>query len=391
MNENLVQSKNHLIGFPLKITLTEEGIRFFMHHNKKLNKIRTADGQIEYGCILENISIEYIKRMIKFNYISKIEIETVRLNAKRKEITDITDSILNELLILKLNEDIYKNIINTAFIKNWNRINPSKCIDEKTKFNSVYIEEIISKNFDVISDIKYAIMNSCMFEIKKDPLLSLKEINNNLKLINKFIDSIKNNVWHLIIKMQSTDDYYSVVSFINKTIYEYIEKSKTSDYFSLILLELLTNSENTKILKFIKKFYRNRDEKELLNNGKLREIILSKMEERKENVYLIWKIKNKLNSMGSDYKLKFMILNKEYDYKLLKEEIETRKRISVNEKTLFNLYNESKDELSSENLGLAYLSYFDEACKKLNIKFESFVNQIISDDLPLITLSLNYK
>ncbi len=391
MTAKPVHHKNHHFGFPLKTTLTEDGIRFLIRNNKKLSKIRTADSQLEYGCLLENMPAEHLKKMIRHNYISKIEINAARLNARRREISEITESILGELLIQKFNETVYRKILSTPFIKNWNRINPTKCIDEKTRFNAAYLAEIVMKNERIISDIRSALLNSCMFRIQKDTTLSIKEIGSRLLIIDKFINCIKNDIWHLVLKLKSTGDYYSVISFINVTVSEYVEKSKASDYFNLIILELITSAENTRIEKFMKRHYRNADLGEMLKNRQLRESILMRMEEKKENIHLIWKIKNKAGSIGNEYRLKVMILNREYDYKMLKEEIEIRKNLPVNEKGLFDLYTENSGNPSNENLGLAYLSCLDDACRKLNIKFESFVNQIIMDDLPLISLSLNFK
>ena len=39
------------------------------------------------------------------------------------------------------------------------------------------------------------------------------------------------------------------------------------------------------------------------------------------------------------------------------------------------------------DLGLYYLSYLSEACEKVNIKFESLVNQFKDNDVTVITLS----
>jgi len=37
-----------------------------------------------------------------------------------------------------------------------------------------------------------------------------------------------------------------------------------------------------------------------------------------------------------------------------------------------------------------YLSYLDEACKKVNVKFESLVNQFAMSDLTVINLIFNF-
>ena len=48
------------------------------------------------------------------------------------------------------------------------------------------------------------------------------------------------------------------------------------------------------------------------------------------------------------------------------------------------------DGQEGTDLGLYYLSYLEDACKKVNIKFESIVNQSSSSDLTVINLKFNF-
>ena len=41
-------------------------------------------------------------------------------------------------------------------------------------------------------------------------------------------------------------------------------------------------------------------------------------------------------------------------------------------------------------MGLYYLSYLEDACKKVNVKFESLVNQFTTSDLTVINLKFNF-
>ena len=59
-------------------------------------------------------------------------------------------------------------------------------------------------------------------------------------------------------------------------------------------------------------------------------------------------------------------------------------------KTLIDFYRELPEGQEGTDLGLYYLSYLDDACKKVNVKFESLVNQYSASDLTVINLNFNF-
>ena len=67
------EKKNNIITLPLKLSLTEKGIYFYINHKRKISKIRMSDNELVYGIQLENTTYEYLRKLIKANFISKIE------------------------------------------------------------------------------------------------------------------------------------------------------------------------------------------------------------------------------------------------------------------------------------------------------------------------------
>ena len=62
----------------------------------------------------------------------------------------------------------------------------------------------------------------------------------------------------------------------------------------------------------------------------------------------------------------------------------------LNKRSLIDFYRQMPEGQEGTDLGLYYLSYLDDACKKVNVKFESLVNQFTSSDLTVITLKFNF-
>ncbi len=63
---------------------------------------------------------------------------------------------------------------------------------------------------------------------------------------------------------------------------------------------------------------------------------------------------------------------------------------NTNKKSLIDFYRELPEGQEGTDLGLYYLSYLDDACKKVNVKFESLVNQFSASDLTVINLNFNF-
>ena len=84
------------------------------------------------------------------------------------------------------------------------------------------------------------------------------------------------------------------------------------------------------------------------------------------------------------------LYNRESEYRQIKQVIDDKKGLDLKKKSLTDFYKESPDKLANTELGLYYLSYLNEACEKVNVRFDSIVNQIQKSDLTVITMNLYF-
>ena len=83
--------------------------------------------------------------------------------------------------------------------------------------------------------------------------------------------------------------------------------------------------------------------------------------------------------------------SREDEFQEVKESIETKRSADLRKRSLIDFYKELPEgDEGVVDLGLYYLSYLDEECKKINVKFESLVNQYSASDLMVITLVFNF-
>ena len=157
-------------------------------------------------------------------------------------------------------------------------------------------------------------------------------------------------------------------------------------------MELALNSENTNMRKEAKRMFAGiEDVDALIYDPEQREKIVAELKRNHEQVFISWKLGGGSSAIGKQGRLQITLYNKDDEFQEVKENIESKASADTNKKSLIDFYRELPEGQESTDLGLYYLSYLDDACKKVNVKFESIVNQFSSSDLTVINLIFNFQ
>ena len=156
-------------------------------------------------------------------------------------------------------------------------------------------------------------------------------------------------------------------------------------------MELALNSENTNITKEAQNMYGGRDDiNMLILDPDVRKKIVRELEAKGELVFLSWKLGGGSTSIGKQGRLQITIYNKTDEFQEVKDTIDAAQQANTNKRSLVDFYREMPEGQEGTDLGMYYLSYLDDACKKVKVKFDSLVNQFSSNDLTVITLTFNF-
>ena len=128
----------------------------------------------------------------------------------------------------------------------------------------------------------------------------------------------------------------------------------------------------------------------LIYDPEQREKIVAELKRNHEQVFISWKLGGGSSAIGKQGRLQITLYNKSDDFQEIKDDIETKMTADTKKRTLIDFYRELPEGQEGTDLGLYYLSYLDDACKKVNVKFESLVNQFASNDLTVINLIFNF-
>lgn len=384
--------KKFSLNLPLKVILTEEGTSHFISNKKKLLKIRLADNAEEYGISLNPFSPQSIQNMIMVDYISKIEISMSEFVSVRQEVMDLSKVIVYSILYKQFDRQVFSDLIKCDCVRKHNRLNPSELIDERSKFDDKYLRSFISKKEASVRQAKKEILDPVWKSIMENKEYSLEERNIYLLMTEKFLNRLSLMNWYIIMKFYSNKESFSQINIaIRHLLQIYMEKSRVAEYISILLMELVLNAENNNLRKEAKSMYRDVDDIDMLIfDPEVRSKVVSELKRKHELVSLSWKLGGGSTAIGKQGRLQITLLNKNDEFQEVKENIENKMSADTNKRSLIDFYRELPEGQENTDLGLYYLSYLDDACKKINVRFESIVNQFSSSDLTVINLVFNF-
>ena len=383
-------NKKFVLNLPLKVILTESGASHFITHKKKLLRFKLADNTEEYGISLNPFSPQSIQNMILVDYISKVEISMSEFVSSRQEVMDLSKVIVYSLLYKQFDRQVFSQLILTDCVKKHNRTNPAQIIDDKTKLSETQLRMHLAKKDSVIQLARKDILDPIWKSIMENKEFTPEEKNIYLLMTEKFLNRLSLMNWYIITKFYGAAGFSEITIAIRHLLAEDMDKSKVAEYISILVMEIALSSENTNVRKEARNMYGDTSEIEaMVFDPEARQKIVSELERKHELVFLSWKLGGGSTAIGKQGRLQITLYNKDDEFQEVKENIESKSSADLNRKSLIDFYRELPDG-DGTDLGMYYFSYLDDACKKVNVKFESIVNQFSASDLTVINLIFNF-
>lgn len=380
-----------MLKLPLKVILTEEGASNFISHKKRLLRFRLADNIDEYGISLNEFSPKSIQSMILLDYISKIEMSLPEFVSSRQEVMDLSKIIVYSLLYKQFDRDIYSAILQCECVRSYNRKNPAHLIDERTKMSEKQLRGILINKDEAINAIRKDMLDPIWEGIRANKDYSIEEKNMYMLMSEKFMNRMSLMNWYIITLFHKSDGFSDMIVSIRNLISSYMEKSKVAEYIAVMVMELALSNENANIRKEAKNMFPNEDDINMLVlEPETRSKIVKELQRKRVLVSVSWKLGGGSTSIGKQGRLQITLYNKDDDFQESKENIEAKMAADTHKRTLIDFYRDLPDGQEGTDLGLYYFSYLDDACKKVNVKFESLVNQFSASELTVINLIFNF-
>ena len=340
-----------IIDLPVRLLFTDEGVSYFMRQNKRLERFRLSDRKDEYGLQLSNFQPTTLQKMMLLGYVNKIELPLPEIAKHRSGIIDLTKLIAYGMLYQQFDTAVFERLVASDLVKDWNRKNARNPIDFKTRVNHGYLQSILEQNSEGLADVRGEIVRPVIAEIGSKPGMPDRDKQVAAFVAHRFLEFVSPLTWFVLSAYQGSSPYRSLVADIKRTLRSYVEKTSIAEYLALMLLEVVTSVKHDHDLT---------EDAEESDDGEL---------------FLLWKIRKRPNLEADRGKLHIIVANNRSRYETTKQNINHRSNIAVGQRSLVDFYSETEDANGTPSLGLYYLSFVHDACRKVGIHFESFVHQ----------------
>ncbi|AHC13477.1 hypothetical protein L21SP2_0031 [Salinispira pacifica] len=349
----------------MKVIFTDEGVSYFTKSGKKINRFKLSDGVEEYGIHVVDFSPATIQRMQLLDYISKMELPLEDVVSKRKEIIDLIKLMTYGMLYRQFNTLLFENVVESELIQHYNRHNIKNPIDYRTKINQKVLDNILTKNISAVNEIKQMMCQPVIKRIETNESMHESEKNMYKNLARKYLDTLDPLIYFILSIHRGSTGYFQLIRKGQQLLAQFMDKASIPEYLALMLVELLMNmamgDDQSSALK------------KLLDD---------------DNIYILLRLSKKRHEKGDRARMHFMISNQKSGFDDMKQKINHRITANISGKSLKDFYEGQTELQENMNLGLYYLSYLNEACKKVHINFESFVNRSETDATTTIHIVL---
>ena len=365
------------ISLPLKFVFTEAGSSALLRQNIKINRLKMGDQTEDYGVFLDKITPEFLQRMIMLDYISKVEVSGVEPVESRTDIIELSKLIVFSILFRNFADVSLEQLLASDPVKQWNHLNPSMVVDEKTQFKEGLLQSYIERHTEELKIIQNELLEPVFKNIDNDTALEEDEKEHRREVLDSMISSVYPLAWFTILKFRKTRDFFLMLRTVRLCLVEFLRKTNIAEYASLMLMELASNIVNLNIQKEAKQLYGNEnlDVKQIIQDPKLRLPVIDSLRKKNDLLTFSWKLGGTSLAIGTRGRFQVVLYDQDINYAATRESIVQSKNADAKRFNLSEFYKKLHQSGNVLDLGMFYLSFLDEACNNMGIKFESMVTQ----------------
>ncbi len=378
-----------IIVLPFEAILTEEGEYFFNRHNDSLKYLRGPHPKDSSQISPASYSAKLLQRLIVAGYISQIEVTRTNFNSKRGELMDLAKLVSYGLLRRSYNTKLVVLLNQSSMVSHWNRKNPSKAINKSAILPPPHVNQPLRDN-ETLQAVMRAVIDE-IFSYYDHELndLPMEERRMLQYKAEDFLSQVNPLIWALTVSEGNRFGVAGTAGDLRETVWEYLQKTNIADYLSLLILELASLAEKSLMQMAVSTYLKGKvDLDYFIKNRAGRTKVLESLQAHNDTASLIWKLQGRSAAVNDSQPFHFVVANRTSEAESALEDLEGKKHITTRGKSLIEFYEEQKG--GDQELGLFYLSYLQEECRKQGTMFNSYASQLSQQALSLMTLSVRF-
>jgi len=351
------------INIPVRLVFTEEGVAYFMQRQRHLQRFRLSDTRDEYGIELSDFSPPTLQKLLRSGYVSKIEVPVANVTARRAAIIDLTKLLTYGMLYREFETTTFRMMVNSDMVRHWNRRNVRHPIDFQTPIDTAYLAALLQKNSSGVAEVRREIMEPVQDHIRLDTRIAEEDKRLRLFTADRYLDNMNPLSWFVLSVYRNTEAYAGTIMAIREELLRYLDKTRIGEYLALLLLEVLTTARE---------------------HGRAS----GSPEGAAEEMFLLFTVKKQRQVEHDRGRLHVVVADTRANFEDMERAIREKSRATVGRRSLNDFYEAAADGEHPIDLGLYYLSFMQEACREVDVRFQSYVHQLGAAAPTLVNLVL---
>ena len=363
-----------LIMGPLNIGLSPVGVENFLQKGQKVRKVRFFDGGEEFGLELPTVTFRSLQKMAMTGMVTRVECAVTDFVRQRKHIMNLTNCFAIATVYRQFENRLWDIIGKSDLLISWNRANPRLNIGPGVNSSAQAFQLLISKTKDGILAYKHEVLKSVQANIAKIAKASNDEKKDLTLLAIRYLNAIDPIVWLLLVTSKDNMTAGQLVSELQKLLIQYVGRSELPEYLALMLVELVVVVGNVQ------------------GDGET-----TRTSDVPPAVFVSFALGTLRKSQEERTKLHIQIGNEGGEFNALRLKVDQQASANLRHRSLDTFFAGSKPNNplpgksateGTNELGLYYLSYLKEACQKMEISLDSFVNAVPHTKRSLVNMVL---
>ncbi|NBC30428.1 MAG: hypothetical protein GVY29_10635, partial [Spirochaetes bacterium] len=230
-----------IIDVPIRLVFTDHGVNHFIKNKQRLSRFRLSDTHEEYGVQLVDFAPQTVQKMMRLDYLSKIELSVDDIVKHRGGLIDFTKLVIYGMLYRQFDTKIFESLIDSDLVRKWNRHNAKNPIDFQTNVNTSYLQRVLNRNQEGVARMKRDLLEPVHRSISLSPTLIDEEKRLHRLIAERFLDALAPLAQFLLVAHQDSPSFQAMATEIQKNLQRYLRKTAVAEYLALMILELLTS------------------------------------------------------------------------------------------------------------------------------------------------------
>jgi len=356
-----------VIEGPFLLGLSPEGVESFIAVGRKAQRIRFFEGTEEFGLEMPNLSFKELLKLAMTGMVSRLQRTVTRFAQERKALMETTRCFASAVVYRQFETRLWTVIEKSDLLIQWNRLYPKLHVAPGVPLQTQAFKLLVQKTQPGILEAKQAVLSVVQRQIQTDPKALPEEKKERILLAIRYINTIDPVIWMLIVASKEEKARVQMLDTLRKLLSEYINRSELPEYLSYLLAELVLMLADVHIA-----------------DVPMPEALVH------EGVHVSFELGRLRKSQEERTKVKILIGNDSGDVDALRSLFDQQGAVQVGNKGLNGFFgsNGMNSNANNSNLGLYYLSYLTEACRKMDISMDSFVNVVPGSQKALVNLIL---